>query len=286
MPPPPPKPTRPVSWLEAPFTSRRNIGLTMLAGSAGLWLINNKAGPITFADKPDIPFKLLGYTDLAEKDFVYFKTAAGNWLAAAEDEEGRLFMIDEVGDLYYDSGDPQIGMYAMDTEGNLFNFYNDVGGERKITPVGNISDMQKFKINEVAGVKLDREVNVVGFKDGSEIPLPPGTGYVNEDGKFVPPGELLEGYTRTREEPGNMFTDLFKRRPDPSTLGPDRLEVDLNDPTDFQRQVYDQILFDDPTIPGYQAALPDDFDMDELKAEVEADRQKASQPRKRAPPLR
>jgi hypothetical protein len=24
----------------------------------------------------------------------------------------------------------------MDTQGNLFNFYMDVGGERKITPVG------------------------------------------------------------------------------------------------------------------------------------------------------
>ena len=23
----------------------------------------------------------------------------------------------------------------MDTQGNLFNFYNDIGGERKITPV-------------------------------------------------------------------------------------------------------------------------------------------------------
>lgn len=34
----------------------------------------------------------------------------------------------------------------MDTQGNLFNFYNDVGGERKITPVGNISDLKAFKV--------------------------------------------------------------------------------------------------------------------------------------------
>lgn len=34
-------------------------------------------------------------------------------MAAAEDEAGRFFMIDEVGDLYYDSGDPQIGLYAV-----------------------------------------------------------------------------------------------------------------------------------------------------------------------------
>jgi hypothetical protein len=54
------------------------------------------AGPLRFANKPDIPFKLLGFTDLKESDFVYFKTAGGNWLAAAEDETGRLFMIDQV----------------------------------------------------------------------------------------------------------------------------------------------------------------------------------------------
>ena len=32
-------------------------------------------------------------------------------------------------------------------------------------------------------MKLDREVNVVAFKDGREIPLPPGTGFVGADGK-------------------------------------------------------------------------------------------------------
>ena len=54
-------------------------------------------GPVQFADKPDIPFKVLGFTDLDAKDFVYFKTPGGNWVAASEDESGRLFMIDQVG---------------------------------------------------------------------------------------------------------------------------------------------------------------------------------------------
>ena len=69
---------------------------------------------------------------------MYFKTPGGNWVAASEDESGRLFMIDQVGtascispsydgahvigpmrfeqqvgDLYYDSGDPEIGLYAV-----------------------------------------------------------------------------------------------------------------------------------------------------------------------------
>ena len=71
----------------------------------------------------------------------------------------------------------------MDTQGNLYNFYNDIDGERKITPVGNVADLRAFKVNEIAGVKLDRDVNVVAFQDGREIPLPPGTGYIDANGK-------------------------------------------------------------------------------------------------------
>mmetsp|Transcript_26196 Transcript_26196/g.57226 ORF Transcript_26196/g.57226 Transcript_26196/m.57226 type:complete len:347 (+) Transcript_26196:169-1209(+) len=265
-PPPPPPPPRKVDWYEWPFMSRRNIALTLLGGSAGLWLINHKLGPVQFADKPDIPFKLLGFTDLKEEDFVYFKTAGGNWVGAAEDEQGRLFMIDQVGDLYYDSGDPDIGMYAMDTQGNLYNFYNDVDGERKITPVGNIADLKQFKVNEIAGVKLDRDVNVVAFEDGRQIPLPPGTGYVDSSGKYIPPGELVEGYTRSVDS--NPFSRLFGER-DPAFSPPDRLELDLQDPAPFSRQMFDQILLDDPDVEGFQPALPEDFDLEALAKQVE-----------------
>ncbi len=119
-------------------------------------------------------------------------------------------------------------MPQMDTKGNLYNFYDDLDGERKITPVGNVSDLQQFKVqhvfeaggegaaaaaaaavggrlpppwsscpsfffifptpcssqvSEIAGVKLDRDVKVVAFKDGREIPLPPGTGFMDRNGK-------------------------------------------------------------------------------------------------------
>lgn len=55
--------------------------------------------------------------------------------------------------------------------------------------------------------------------------------------QFVPPGELLEGYTRTRDEPGNAFTDMLKGRQDPLMRGPNRIELNQEDPTPFQRQV-------------------------------------------------
>eukprot|EP00955_Chlamydomonas_euryale_P094278 364843-Chlamydomonas_euryale.AAC.5 len=67
-----PRPQQP-SWFEAPFASRRNIMLTLAGGAAGLWGLKRATAPIKFADKPDVPFKLTGYTDLAEDDLVYFK---------------------------------------------------------------------------------------------------------------------------------------------------------------------------------------------------------------------
>jgi hypothetical protein len=39
----------------------------------------------------------------------------------------------------------------MDTQGNLFNFYLDTDGQRKITPVGNVGELRQFKVNEIAG---------------------------------------------------------------------------------------------------------------------------------------
>ncbi len=50
---------------------------------------------------------------------------------------------------------------------------------------------------------------------------------------------------------------------------PERLELDLDDALPFERQLYDQILLDDPDIPGFQPALPEDFDMDALVKQVE-----------------
>lgn len=62
---------------------------------------------------PDIPFQLAGYTDIAPEEFVYARTPQGNWVASAADPAGRVFVIDQAGDLYYDSGNPQVGVYAV-----------------------------------------------------------------------------------------------------------------------------------------------------------------------------
>ena len=74
--------------------------------------------PVEIGQPPaDFPFKLAGYTDVSPDEFVYAKTPGGNWIAAAQDPEGRLYMIDQVGDLYYDSGNPNIGLYVVSSLG-------------------------------------------------------------------------------------------------------------------------------------------------------------------------
>lgn len=60
---------------------------------------------------------------------------------------------------------------------------------------------------------------------------PPGT-------QFVPPGELVEGYTRSVDN--NPFSRLLGRR-DPAFAPPERLELDLDDPSDFDAQLFDQV---------------------------------------------
>ena len=85
---------------------------------------------------------------------------------------------------------------------------------------------------------------------------------------FTPPGELLEGYTRSVDD--GPIARLFKRSAAESA--PERLELDLDDPKPFKRQLFDQVLLDDPDIAGFQPALPDDFDINELAKEIEEGR--------------
>ncbi len=55
--------------------------------------------------------------------------------------------------------------------------------------------------------------------------------------QFTPPGELLEGYTRSVDE--NPLSRLFSRGA--ADVPPDRMELDLEDSKPFNRQLYDQV---------------------------------------------
>jgi hypothetical protein len=79
------------------------------------------------------------------------------------------------------------------------------------------------------------------------------------------PLQIYEGVEVPRENPfAKMFGD-----PSTRTFPVDRMEVDLQDPTPIERQLFDQILLDDPDLPGFQPALPDGFDIKQLAKEVE-----------------
>lgn len=40
-------------------------------------------------------------------------TKAGNQVMVGEDTDGRVYFVDKGGNLYYDSGDPEVGMYVV-----------------------------------------------------------------------------------------------------------------------------------------------------------------------------
>ena len=43
----------------------------------------------------------------------YIKTAGGNTVGVRMDQEGRLYMFDRAGNLYYDTGDKRLGFYIV-----------------------------------------------------------------------------------------------------------------------------------------------------------------------------
>lgn len=48
-----------------------------------------------------------------ESGLTVAKTAGGNPVAAFSDEAGNIFLIDPNGNLYYDTGDPKLGVYFV-----------------------------------------------------------------------------------------------------------------------------------------------------------------------------
>jgi hypothetical protein len=84
----------------------------------------------------------------------------------------------------------------------------------------------------------------------------------------VPPGELVEGFTRSRDDSGNVFTDLLRGKLDRSYAPPDRFELDLNDPTPFQVNTCAQLRQEDmlhdcytpmPPVPSSPRVTPGAF---------------------------
>lgn len=48
-----------------------------------------------------------------EKGRPYMRTTGGRTVGVSEDAEGRIFMFDRAGNLYYDTGDRKLGFYIV-----------------------------------------------------------------------------------------------------------------------------------------------------------------------------
>ena len=55
----------------------------------------------------------------------YVKTAGGNTVGVKMDAEGRLYMFDRAGNLYYDTGDPRLGFCIVRTILSCQSLVND-----------------------------------------------------------------------------------------------------------------------------------------------------------------
>lgn len=132
----------------------------------------------------------------------YLKTDKGNPVAVTTDDRGNIMMVDPAGNLYYDTGSPQLGIYMVTMNGDMYNLYIDTEGEQQKALVGNVKDLRSIKVKDIGGIPIEKlqahyEIQrnragkkdngfpdrFMGFPEESRVPLPPGTVKVFEDGK-------------------------------------------------------------------------------------------------------
>ncbi|CAD7704302.1 unnamed protein product, partial [Ostreobium quekettii] len=111
-----------------------------------------------------------GTTKTVNRRAYRIKGKNGTTYLASQDSKGRMYMVDQAGNLYYDSGLPQIGWYIVDPKGKVYNLYETSGGvESKY--VGNISDIKKYDVNGILGMDIPT-APIYAFEDDS-ISVPP-----------------------------------------------------------------------------------------------------------------
>ncbi|EIE25318.1 hypothetical protein COCSUDRAFT_61541 [Coccomyxa subellipsoidea C-169] len=188
-PPPPPPPPQPPSTDEGGIGRRLLLGAAMVGGATAWWSFLN-------SQMPDMR--------KGKKGAVYLKTKGGNTVGARVDENGRTYMFDRAGNLYYDTGDKRLGFYIVTWDNKVYNVFLDKNGEEQRRYVGDIRDVRSFRVKDLGGISVDRlqraskgrfDGTVTAFPDdNNDIPLPPNTPlYKNKNGEVQGPPELEEG---------------------------------------------------------------------------------------------
>ncbi|GAB5358605.1 hypothetical protein AAMO2058_000472700 [Amorphochlora amoebiformis] len=117
--------------------SRRQLFLTLAGGSIALFgLTKPRQGPPLWRGD----------------GMVWTRTKGGEPLAIFKDEYGRIYMVDKYSNLYYDTGEPETGFFIVDREGVIRNVFIDTSGEVQRITVGNVSELQTFRLENVEGI--------------------------------------------------------------------------------------------------------------------------------------
>ncbi|KAK9835698.1 hypothetical protein WJX74_006156 [Apatococcus lobatus] len=148
VPPPPPPPSLTAQGGKGP--SRRTLLAILLGGGFLWWYFINRQIPPIYRDKE-------GYN--------YVKTKAGNFAMVNYDGSGRMYMIDEAGTLYYDTGEPSLGMYIVSLNGDMYNLFIDKDGEPNQVKVGNVADLASINVKDIGGIPTQSLAAAVGERD-------------------------------------------------------------------------------------------------------------------------
>lgn len=178
-PPPPPPPP------QATGPSRRTLLGIVLGGSLLSYAARKSTEPKFYKDEYGIR---------------YLKTDKGSPVAVTADRRGNIMMVDRAGNLYYDAGSPQLGVYMVTMQGELYTIYMDDKGEQQTSLLGNVKDLRSIKVKEIGGIPIEKlqahyeiQRNRAGKKDGG---LPDRiVGFPDKTNREMPPDSIT--FTKT-----------------------------------------------------------------------------------------
>lgn len=110
----------------------------------------------------------------SETGIEYLTTKGGNRVAVSTDAQGHVWMVDRAGDLYFDTGDPNVGFFVVDPEGEMVNMWEENGKtQRKM--VGNINELANVRTKELGDVSAfptrdsSQDIDIATFAQENEM---------------------------------------------------------------------------------------------------------------------
>ncbi|QDZ19890.1 hypothetical protein HOP50_03g24070 [Chloropicon primus] len=144
----------------------------------------------------------------------YLVTEGGAELALFEDDKGRPYFLDPKGNMWYDSGDPSVGIHRVAPDGDVFALWEDPKtGEVLERRLGNLDkDLIDVETKEYGSLTLFRD-----DKEAQDVPplcrddldnlvkcLDP-SGNIRADRDLEYPDVLLEGQVKNLERRKRLF---------------------------------------------------------------------------------